>query len=107
MKCGKCGKETEDNLRFCPACGAPVQGTGNTVIGKKKLSNLALASVAMTFWPIISPAAFICGVLAMKACKRDPNLWGYGLALAGCIVSGIEMLVYLARLVGGLATGAI
>lgn len=114
MKCLKCGTEVVNGQKFCSGCGAQVatgtysnqDGTGAYKGTRKlKLSNLAIVSVVGVFWPLLSPIAFICGILAMKKCKRDPELWGYGLAVAGCIVSGIEMIVLLGLFVGAWGTG--
>lgn len=117
MKCLKCGFEIESGLRFCPGCGNPVAACGplqnsSTASHKGrarrlKLSNLALVSVIGVFWPIMSPVAFICGFLAIKKCKQEPELWGYGLALTGCIVSGIEMLILLGLFIGAVVTGQV
>lgn len=116
MKCPKCGFEIESGLRFCPGCGTPVAviATSSSNIGSasyrgktrtRKLSNLALVSIICVFWPIMSPVAFICGLLAIKKCKQDPGLWGYGLAMTACIVSGIEILILLGLFIGAVATG--
>ena len=118
MKCPKCGFEIESGLRFCPGCGTPVaaiatslSNNGLASYGGKtrrwKLSNLALVSIICVFWPIMSPVAFICGFLAIRKCKQDPGLWGYGLALTGCIVSGIEMLILLGLFIGAVVTGQV
>lgn len=114
MRCIKCGTEVENGQRFCPGCGVPVASETHAHpdsselykgARKKNVSNLAIVSVVGVFWPILSPLAFICGILAMKRCKSNPELWGYGLAVAGCIVSGIEMIVLLGLFVGALVTG--
>lgn len=107
MKCMNCGFDIVANQRFCPECGAAAPSNGGPLsqTGPRKLSNLALFSVIGALFPIVSPIALICGLVAIQKCKRNPQLYGRGLALTGCILTGIEILVFVCFIIGGAITG--
>ena len=71
----------------------------NTKIKDKKISVLAIASLVLSvlsifIGPLGSLPGIICGHMAISKSKRNPNIGGQGLAVAGLIIGYIFIVLY-------------
>ena len=86
MFCKNCGKEINDNAVVCPHCGVQVGKVETSSDGKK--NNMALIGFILSFF--IAIAGLICSIIGYKRAKEE-GLDGKGMALAGIIISAIEI----------------
>ncbi|MBQ3306710.1 MAG: DUF4190 domain-containing protein [Bacilli bacterium] len=107
--CGKCGKELSKTDVFCPNCGEKVpsaikkmdqQTTTSNKSSSKKTNGMAIAGFVIS----LVSAVLCCGAFNViglifsivglaQAKKYDGN--GKGFAIAGIVISGIIVLLYL------------
>ncbi len=85
MYCKTCGKEIDDNAYVCPHCGVKTN-----VVTEKKTNTLAIVGFVLSFFFAI--AGLICCIIARRQIKESAE-GGAGLALAGLIISIVEMAV--------------
>ncbi|MBQ9784004.1 MAG: DUF4190 domain-containing protein [Clostridia bacterium] len=127
MYCPQCGAQHDDGALFCPACGfkvgdakanesktepekEPVQefmaGTvppaapAASGYSKKSVAGFVLSLVGMFC------CGLICGILGiifsrqgMRECDENPNLQGRGLAVAGLIISILDVIFMVIAIV--------
>ncbi|MBE7076296.1 MAG: DUF4190 domain-containing protein [Clostridiales bacterium] len=116
MFCSYCGKKVADTDKFCKECGAeikktaevvdPVAETENTQVESnevqtKKFSGKAIAGFVLSLAGIVF-AGMICGIIglilssiALKNIKNNENLRGKGLAIAGLVISIIDIVIMI------------
>ncbi len=106
MFCRYCGKRLDENLKYCPFCGAeqtkettsadvfdtPVQQNQNQPATKKSEdgNTLAIAGFILAFFMPI--AGIICSWLGLKKANEEGLPYG-GLAKAGLIVSIVSIVL--------------
>lgn len=90
MFCKNCGREVDDNAIICPACGVLVGEI------KKEKNVLALIGFILSFF--VPLAGLICSIIARKKC-REEHMDGESLALAGIIISAIELAISVIAIV--------
>ncbi len=117
MFCPKCGEPIADGAKFCEKCGAPMEaaeentatwGTEtneNTFYAQPaapvvaKFSGKAIAAFVLSLVGILY-AGIICGTLgivfsalALNDFRKDIPLKGKGLAIAGLVISIIDVVI--------------
>ena len=126
MFCHTCGKELNDNDTFCPHCGSavttnpkPVDTTHATPTYMPQTPNvppvvrkinvlclvgfiLSLVSLFISLYCTIPIAAFILSIVGVvQASKRGDSLRGLG--IAGIVISGISVVLFVILLIEGLS----
>ncbi len=115
MFCPNCGVPVSDGANFCEKCGAPVaiaeenttawgaEMNANTFYAQpaapvatkssgKGVAGFVLALVGMfTGGLILGILGIIFSVMGLKEIGRDPSLTGRGMALAGLIISIVQL----------------
>ncbi len=99
MYCKNCGKEVNDNAVVCPNCGAQIAPFKNTE--EKRTCTIAIVGFVLSFFFAI--AGLICSIIARKKCNEE-GLEGGGFALAGIIISAIELAVSVIAIIALVAT---
>ena len=124
MFCNNCGSNNPDDAKFCAGCGAQLSANNEAnsatqqdiasvpestiqpsnqpeVVVQKKFSGKAIASFVVSLAGIFI-AAIICGIIglilsrtAMQEIKTKGNLKGQGLAIAGMIISIIDIVIMI------------
>lgn len=122
MFCPKCGAPIADGANFCEKCGAPMEAAEETTTAwaeetnetafyaqpaapaVAKFSGKAIASFVLSLVGFLI-AGLICGTLgivfaalALNDFRKEVSLKGKGLAIAGLVLSIIDvvfMLIYL------------
>ena len=98
MLCPKCGKEIEEESRFCKYCGEKLVGEAvkEEITKQPKTSGLAIASPILGilfFIPFAPLLAVVFGIIALiKISKSKGELKGEGLAIAGVVLGGLMTL---------------
>ncbi len=93
MFCKNCGKEISDYAYVCPNCGVKTESAlADNSSGTKKTNVLAIVGLILSF--VIPIAGLICSIIARKQCAERGE-GGAGLALAGLIISIVEMCIVL------------
>lgn len=87
MYCKNCGKEISDDAYVCPNCGVKVSGA---TTGERKMNVLAIVGFVLAF--LVPIAGLICSIIARRQI-RETEEGGAGLALAGLIISIVEMCI--------------
>ena len=85
MFCKNCGKEISNNAVVCPYCG--VQAGKITSYDDRK-NTIAIVGFVLSFF--IAIAGLVCSIIGYKKAKNEGLEYG-GLALAGIIISAIEI----------------
>ncbi len=108
MYCSKCGAQNPEGITTCQSCGAPlaivasspataVSATAVPSSPPKESSGLAVAALVLGilgfFTGITSVLAIIFGAVAMSQTKKNLNLAGRGMAVAG-FVMGIVVVAF-------------
>ena len=88
MFCKNCGREVNDNAVVCPNCGVQLAHFNNLPV--KGTCTLAIVGFILSFFFAI--AGLICSIIARKKCNEE-GLEGGGFALAGIIISAIEIAI--------------
>lgn len=89
MYCKNCGSQISDNAVMCPNCGVPTDNMYTTGYVQKSETNvLALVGFILSFFVTI--AGLVCSIIGYKR-AGEFNGNGKGLALAGIIISSIEL----------------
>lgn len=109
MYCSNCGKEIQENIAFCPECGAqqhPANGanTSNVTISQQQITTvpynsmsiigivISVISLFLNFWGLVGIAGTIISVIGLDQCgKKNEN--GKALAIIG-IVIGVCSIFY-------------
>ena len=107
MFCSTCGQEIDDDAVFCKYCGALTADKGvsseyyappfetNTSSGGGWTNGCAIAGFVLAFFlPLIGFIVSIAGIV--KAKKHGKS--GKGLAVAGLVISLLNMLVFFAAI---------
>lgn len=105
MYCNKCGKEVDNNEKFCPYCGnkltddAVVSGETTTATSNASLVFaiiglvLGISSIALCFVPIfgimLGLAGIVLAILGLKSRKHGMAVTGLALSIVGAILSVI------------------
>ena len=98
MFCSKCGKENEDQARYCTLCGAALvgaMGPGPAV----KTSGLAIAAFVVAFvgfvGGLLAFPGLVLSIMALTQVNRAKTpLAGRGLAIAGISMSTFEIMLF-------------
>lgn len=100
MYCSKCGAPIDDNATFCPNCGSstspaaaqPYNYTQPQPAPQTKSNGCAIAGFILAFFmPLIGFILSIVGISKAKECGGD----GKGLAIAGLVLSLLDIIVYI------------
>lgn len=95
MYCRNCGREISDIAYVCPNCGVLVNGS--PTVGKKTNTLSIVGFILAFFVPI---AGLVCSIIARKQIHAN-NEGGAGLALAGLIISIVEIaLTVISTMIG-------
>ena len=104
MFCKNCGKEISENAYVCPNCGVKVENpSASSAHTGNKTNTLAIVGFILAF--LVPIAGLICSIIARKQI-RERDEGGAGLALAGLIISIVEMVFVLLYLIIAVAIGA-
>lgn len=100
MFCRNCGKQINDEMKFCPFCGTatnftPVNANVQTPAPTKKTNGFSIAGFVISlvsfylgfFFCIVPALGLVFGIIGLNAPKETNS--GHGLALAGVIISSI------------------
>lgn len=102
MFCRNCGKQINDEIKYCPFCGtatnftpAQTQHGSNSSAPAKKTNPFSIAGFVLSlvsfylgfFFCIIPALGLVFGIIGLNAPKETNS--GHGLALAGVIISSI------------------
>ena len=82
MYCRNCGKEINENASVCIGCGVPLKPV------QKESNTLAIVGFVLSFF--VSVAGLICSIIGYRKAVSE-NLDNKGLALAGIIISAINL----------------
>ncbi len=102
MFCPNCGKENEDTISHCTVCdtvlnatqpSVPVNNNTVPVQSTSTTNGLAIASLILSLLSISIPGV-VCGHIARKQIRTNPEQTGDGLALAGLIIGYLAIAVY-------------
>jgi Domain of unknown function (DUF4190) len=122
MYCTSCGQLVEQGAGFCTSCGeATGAGTAQPAVGlvqpltsgipprATRTSGLAVAALVLgilwIFW-LGSGLAIIFGHISLAQMKKDPDLGGRGMALAGLILGYIGLATFLFLILLGASIGS-
>ena len=100
MECPQCGKGNAEDAQFCAHCGAPLEGGPQAAPAPEKTSGLATASLILGLVGIptcvTTVPGLILGIVALSKIRRSRGkLGGQGLAIAGIVLSGAFLLLYV------------
>ena len=91
MYCNNCGKEIDDNAVVCPHCGSATEKLSAATTPTAK-NSLALVGLVLSFFVCL--AGLIVSIMALNKSKQPEYAGdGKGMAIAGIIVSSIEILI--------------
>ncbi len=95
MVCWQCGQETKDGSTQCSHCGAVLLASPPAL----RTSGLAIASLVFSLTCIGALPAIILGIISLRQIsRRNGELAGKGLAIAGLCISGAAMFLLLPML---------
>ena len=100
MYCSKCGKEINDDSKFCPECGVTISNEIQQPIiiqttEQKETCGLCIAGFIVSF--VSGLAGLIISILGLKKCKKE-KLGGKGLGYAGLTISIIKLVIIVGYL---------
>ncbi len=102
ISCKKCGHLNEDGSKFCAGCGEKFQENQteaklNTKNGynKNAVCSLVFSLISLVIFWWLGFAGVSCGIAALNEIKTKGGK-GKGLAIAGIIVSIIDIIFYFA-----------
>ena len=122
-QCPGCGATITNNLENCEYCGSrinwPKEETGVREVIKpvpviikpqvteyKRTSGAAIASLILALFGV-APLALIFGIVAISAIsKPESNATGKGVAIAGVIISSIQIFTWIIVLISISCTAA-
>ena len=95
MFCSKCGKEINNDSKFCPECGVTISGEIQQPViiqttESKETCGLCIAGFIVSF--ISGTIGLILSILGLKKCKKE-KLSGKGLGYAGLTISIIKLVI--------------
>lgn len=95
MFCSKCGKEINDNSKFCSECGVTISGKIQQPViiqttESKETCGLCIAGFIVSF--ISGTIGLILSIFGLKKCKKE-KLSGKGLGYAGLTISIIKLVI--------------
>lgn len=98
--CGQCGYESTDGKAFCAKCGnklsnntnvqVPVQQNVTVVTANKKTNVICIIGFIFSF--LVAIIGLILSIVGLISAKNN-NEGGKGLAIAGIIISAINMIL--------------
>lgn len=91
MYCNNCGKEIDNKAAVCPYCG--VVANKNALSQSSENQTNVLAIVGFIFSFFIAIVGLVCSIIGYKK-SAELNGNGRGLALAGIIISAIEIALF-------------
>ncbi len=92
MFCKNCGNQIDDNASVCIHCGAAVREIQTQQQQPAQSNTLAIVGFVFAFlMPLIG---LICSIIGLKKSK-ELNDNGKGLAIAGIVISSIDLLIAL------------
>ncbi len=89
MFCKNCGSQIDDNAVVCPNCGVATNNY-NAAPVEKQSNTIAIVGFILSFF--IAIAGLVCSIIGYKKSK-ELNGNGKGFALAGIIISAIEIIL--------------
>lgn len=96
MYCLNCGKQIDDRAAVCPYCGVTISDTRTAtynITNNNQCNGVAIAGFILAFVaPLIG---FICSIVGISNAKNC-NGSGKGLAIAGLLISGVTLAIYVA-----------
>ncbi len=106
MYCSKCGAQIDDSATFCQYCGTPTTGTpvnqqyyappvqqGTNGTSSNQTNGFAIAGFVLAFFmPLIG---LVLSIVGLVKSKKDFGGSGKGLAIAGIVISGVAILIYI------------
>lgn len=93
MYCSNCGNQIDDNAVVCIHCGAATpnaQRQQPAVQQSAESNTIAVVGFVLSFF--IAIAGLICSILGLKRAPQY-NGNGKGLAIAGIVISSIEIFI--------------
>lgn len=106
MICSQCGKENEEGVKECVACGAKLETVQVEEVKqetataskskecKKAKTSLITAIVGLIIAGIICGTyALVSGIQSLKEIKAEPELKGKGNAIAGIVIGVIDIIL--------------
>jgi len=96
MFCKNCGSQIDDNASVCIHCGASVREMQTTQQQPAQSNTLAIVGFVFAF--LMPLVGLICSIIGLKKSK-ELNDNGKGLAIAGIIISVIEILIVIIAIV--------
>lgn len=101
MYCSNCGNQIDDHASVCIHCGAPTQNAQyqqqyQQPVQQNTSSNQSntLAIVGFVFAFLMPLVGLICSIIGLKNAPQF-NGNGKGLAIAGIIISALDIIIYL------------
>lgn len=99
MFCPKCGNTVNEDATFCPVCGAALKGEAQpapqpTPAYAPVRGSNTMAILGLVFAFIMPILGLIFSILGLNKAKEMQGE-GHGLALAGLIISIVEMAISL------------
>ncbi len=92
MFCNNCGSQIDNNAVVCPHCGVATGNFNRTPAQAQNTTNgMAIAGFVLSFF--FSLLGLIFSILGLKKSAELGN--GRGLAIAGIIISCIELFVWI------------
>lgn len=111
MYCKNCGTQIDDNASVCIHCGAAVKPMYEQPPQQVPVESNTIATVGFILSFFVALVGLICSIIGLKRSK-ELNGNGRGLAIAGIVISSVEIFIVVLLLIlfGGtiiaLITGA-
>ena len=118
MFCGNCGKEIEENVKFCPHCGGQITKTSGTqgaplsqpsgmsdsnIKKESAIQNvpyntmcilgmvIACISLLINFWGIVGMAGLILSIVGLQQVQQSHEN-GKALAIVGIVIGSFSVI---------------